>query len=301
MNDAPDNITSPAHPVTRRKDRIRVATTQLYYPNGEGALAPTLEYIARAGHDGCDLIAFPEYHLGHVTNPGPQLDAVAKAAASAQTNVIIGAWEDFPDGTFANTAFVFDRSGALVGRYCKTHAAVGGPPHSWPPFDDQEEWHMKLGEGFPVFDLDFGTVGVMTCYDGYFPESSHCLALNGAELIVWINGRCGSVEDFLVKAYMWTGFVHMVTANQSTGAGTMIGTYPWDILCATRDANLDFYLTADLDMAKLREHRVWSRMFHQRRPELYTAIAQRHAIWQNYPDMEQPPTLEQLTAAKKTK
>ncbi len=286
------------HPVVRRKALARVATTQLYYPDGRGALAATTEHIARAGAEDCDLVVFPEYHLGDIRVPGPEMDAIGAAAARHRVNVVVGAWEVFEDGTFANAAYVVDRDGKIVGCYNKAHAAVGRDPHSWPPFEDQREWWMQPGDGFPVFNLDFGRIGVMTCYDGYFPEVPHCLSLNGAEIIVWINGRHGSVEDYLVRSYMFTGFVHMVTANQSTGAGAMIGSYPDRILQISREANKDFFFTADLDLEDLRMRRAWGRMFHQRRPELYGALVQRHPIWENYPELDQPPTVAELEARK---
>ena len=53
---------------------------------------------------------------------------------------------------------------------------------------------MQRGEDLPVFDLDFGRVGILTCYDGWFPESFRALSLKGAELIVWVNGRRASLR-----------------------------------------------------------------------------------------------------------
>jgi predicted amidohydrolase len=44
---------------------------------------------------------------------------------------------------------------------------------------------LSRGNGFPVFDLDFGKVGIMICYDNYFPESARSLGVNGAELILY--------------------------------------------------------------------------------------------------------------------
>jgi N-carbamoylputrescine amidase len=236
------------------------------------------------------MVAFPEYHLDHVKCPGPVTDAVCRAAAGANVNVVVGGWEDFPNGEFANTAFIINRQGEVVGRYCKIHRAIGDAPHCWPPTGAEGEWLMRAGDGFPTFDLDFGRIGVMTCYDGYFPESAHSLVLGGAEVIVWINGRGGAVEDFMVKTYMFTGACHMVCTNQSTGAGTMIAHYPREVLSITREANIDAFLTGELDMAMLREARVWHRMFHQRRPDLYGALTQRHPAWEAYPDLPQPPT-----------
>ena len=43
---------------------------------------------------------------------------------------------------------------------------------------------MERGTDLPVFDFDFGRVGILTCYDGWFPESFRSLSLKGAELIV---------------------------------------------------------------------------------------------------------------------
>jgi len=72
-----------------------------------------------------------------------------------------------------------------------------------PGFDPSESvvrWVMKRGDDFPVFDLDFGRVGILTCYDGWFPETFRILSLKGAEILVWINGRrCGmaaTLTDF---------------------------------------------------------------------------------------------------------
>ncbi len=50
--------------------------------------------------------------------------------------------------------------------YNKTHSATGAPPYFWPP-GEGGEWTMLRGDEYPVFDLDFARVGVMTCYDGY--------------------------------------------------------------------------------------------------------------------------------------
>ena len=75
---------------------------------------------------------------------------------------------------------------------------------------------MERGEGLPVFELDNGLrLGILTCYDGWFPEPARALSLQGAEMIVWINGRGGSVEDFIVQATMFQSHVAMVTTNQA--------------------------------------------------------------------------------------
>ncbi len=95
---------------------------------------------------------------------------------------------------------------------------------------------MERGTELTVFDFDFGRVGILTCYDGWFPESFRSLSLKGAELIVWINGRRGSVEDFIIQSAIFQNHVAVIRANQAYGGGTMIGDLPAKILARCPDA-----------------------------------------------------------------
>ncbi|MDF2684867.1 MAG: carbon-nitrogen hydrolase family protein [Clostridia bacterium] len=85
-------------------------------------------------------------------------------------------WDMEPagDGRFYNTSYILDRQGNEVGRFRKVHLTYG----------EMFGGTIK-GESFPVFDLDFGKIGIMICFDNYFPESARCLALQGAELILY--------------------------------------------------------------------------------------------------------------------
>jgi hypothetical protein len=128
--------------------------------------------VEKAAKDKAQLVVFPEYLLGRISVPGPQTDRISKAATAGRIYVVVGCWEVFKDGSFANTALLFDRTGKIAGKYNKIHAAVdhfeGDPPWSKPPkgkntdwfVRNDPEWLMKRGEGFPVFDLDFGRIGI---------------------------------------------------------------------------------------------------------------------------------------------
>ncbi len=193
--------------------------------------------------------------------------------------MIVGCWEVFEDGTYANTALLFDRSGKVAGKYKKVHAAVdhfeGEPPWSQPPqgkeldwfLTNDPEWKMQRGDDFPVFDLDFGRIGILTCYDGWFPETHRMLSLRGAELLVWINGRRGPVEDFIVRSAMYQDEVAMIATNQAYGSGTMIGQWPARILASCTEAR-EGYITATIELGSVRKARQNSRNLRQRRPEL---------------------------------
>jgi predicted amidohydrolase len=250
---------------------------------GDSPVKSVLSYIERAGNDRAQLVVFPEYILGRIHVPGSETRQIAAAAAASRLYVIIGCWELLDDGQFANTALLFGRDGRIVGKYRKTHAAVdqfeGQPAWAKPPsgksrdwfIQNDPEWIMQKGEDLPVFDLDFGRIGILTCYDGWFPESFRVLSLKGAELIVWINGRGGTVEDFIVRSVVFQSHVAMVCTNQAYGGGTMIADWPARIVARSPDRQ-EAYITGTIDLQRIRQVRSNSRNFQQRRPELYGEI-----------------------------
>ncbi len=277
-------------PIPPRPDRVKIAAVQItgytkcYQQRADyDPSAAIVDYIKRAATDEAQLVVFPEYHLGRIQVPSAVTERIGRAAAEQGIYVIVGCWELLENEEFANAALLFDRDGRIAGKYYKTHAAVdqyeGEPAYSRPPagrdrqwlIENDPEWIMKRGERFPVFELDFGTVGIATCYDGYFPETFRLLALNGAEMIVWINGRHGRIQDFMVRAAMFRNEVCMICTNQAYGAGTMIAQWPTAILAECSEAKED-YVTATLDLAPVRAARARSRNAQQRRPEIYSDL-----------------------------
>lgn len=283
-----------ADPKAIDRDHVKVAAVQISgYDKGElpragyDPVAKLIPYIDRAGQAGAQLVVFPEYVLGHIAVPGAETKRIATAAKANSIYVIVGCWNAIDEKTFANSALVFDRDGSILGKYNKTHAAIdhyadGQPPWQNPPADrtrqwmleNDPEWIMKVGTELPVFDLDFGKIGIMTCYDGWFPEPARVLSLRGAEIIVWINGRGGQVEDFIVKSIMFQSHVGMITTNQAYGSGTMIGDItgaPARIIdrCPNKQES---WITGTIDLKRIRQRRDTSRNFAQRRPDLYNAL-----------------------------
>ncbi len=274
----------------KKSGTVKVAAVQILgYDKGESPregydpAEKMLPYIDRAGSDGAELVVFPEYVLGHIQVPSPTTEKFSKAAAKNQIYVVVGCWEEFKDGTYANTALVFDRQGKIAGKYRKTHAAVdhweGSPPWSKPPTgkddkwfrENDPEWTMQKGTDLPVFEFDFGKVGIMTCYDGWFPEPARVLSLKGAEIILWMNGRGGAVEDFIVKTTMFQSHVAMITTNQAYGGGTMIGDGLASILARCPDKT-EAYISGTIHLDRVRNRRAHSRNFQQRRPDLYNIL-----------------------------
>lgn len=282
------DVSTASEPEPNRKpDSVKVAAVQLIgydktdVPReGYDPTEKMLPYIGRAAADQAQLVVFPEYVLGRTPVPGPLTQKIASTAAEHQIYVIVGCWEVFDDQTYANTALIFDRQGNIAGKYRKTHAAVdqyeGEPAWSRPPSGKDDdwfirndpEWTMQRGKELPVFEFDFGRVGILTCYDGWFPESFRVLSLSGAEILVWMNGRGGSVEEFIMKSVTFQSHVGMICTNQAYGGGTMIGDVPAKVLARCPDRE-EAYITAEINLARIRQTRKYSRNFRQRRPDLY--------------------------------
>ncbi len=247
------------------------------------AVGKAVYYIEQAAQDSAQLVVFPEYYLGGITIPGKETMAISEAAARNRIYVVIGSWEIFKDSSFANAALLFGRDGKLLGKYYKTHAAVdnyeGEPPYSSPPkghdrnwfLRNDPEWIMKKGQEFPVFDLDFARIGILTCYDGWFPEPFRILSLKGAEILVWINNRNGRVEDYIVRTAMHHNTVSMICTNKADGGGTMIADYPQEIKVHCPGSG-EYYISAILNLKRLRYAREHDRNAQQRRPDIYGEI-----------------------------
>jgi formamidase len=104
--------------------------------------------------------------------PGPLTERVGKIAAKAKRWIVAGSIEERVGDRLHNTAIAFSPDGELVARYRKLFP--------WRPYESVDPGD----EPAPVFEIPgTGRVGLMICYDGWFPEVARGLALQGAELI----------------------------------------------------------------------------------------------------------------------
>ncbi len=276
------------------KDQARITLVQLTDKGDPDSVVERMPaFFEQAAAYGSDLIVFPEYVLGrNITVDDPNVQKFFALAKEHKMYAIAGLVESHGE-KWTTTALVVDRSGNLLGRYFKTHPASGPPPHWWPPVKGSDaEARGVLGNQFKVFHLDFGPIGILECYDGYFPEAWGCTSFEGAEVILWINGRGGMIEDayciFAARAY---GCV--VGANISNGRNTG---FAGSVVAAEgqrEEARLfprikepgDACVHATINLAALRHQRKHLRTMHQRRPELYGRLTEDVKIWQDYPDI----------------
>jgi predicted amidohydrolase len=174
-------------PVADRGNVIRTAVCQ--YAPVLGDFAINVEKGARAieeaAENGADLIILPEMaNSGYVVyssaearalaehpNESPAVARWQELAHEYNTYVVAGFGEKVNDTAFYNAALVIGPTG-ILGTYRKTHL-----------FFEEKLYYRPGNLGYPVFDLPFGRIGILICYDLRFPEASRILALKGADMI----------------------------------------------------------------------------------------------------------------------
>ncbi|MDB6126804.1 MAG: ramA 5 [Verrucomicrobia bacterium] len=142
-----------------------------------------------------------------------------------------------------NTAVLIDREGRIVGKYRKVHLPIA-----------EAEEGITPGRDYPVFDTDFGRVGMMVCWDNFFPEAARLLRLNGAEIILLpINGDgVPGHWDVITRARAIDNSVFLVASSQAAVSPSMIVDPNGRVLAST----IDGLAMADIDLDK--ETRVWA-------------------------------------------
>jgi predicted amidohydrolase len=188
---------APSSPSTSEKNRLFYA-----------------EKIIEAGKLGVDILCLGEgitvvstgkkYAEVAEPVPGPTSRILGEAARKAKLYVVAGIYER--EGSLVyNTALLIDRNGNIAGKYRKTHLpqteVYGG---------------ITPGTEYPVFQTDFGTVGIEICYDNFFPEVVRNLAINGAEIIllpIWGDIReQGYVWDIVARSRAIDNSIYLVAS-----------------------------------------------------------------------------------------
>jgi predicted amidohydrolase len=266
----------------------------------EQNLALAERLLTRAGKLGCDIVCYPECIEGtgcHLVRsdtslfvemaeeiPGPTSDRVAEIASKYHTHIIYTQYERVGDAIY-NAGVLMGRQGEILGRYYKIQLPA------------IERWTVTRGNSFPVFQTEFGVVGILICYDLAFPEIARCLALNGAELLfcptmgIGTRGACEGNGLIQVQARAMDNFSPI--AISTCRKDSMIVNSDGGVLATARPYTEDVIAaTLDLD-ARPEDHSEWemitgvsdvrARLLQERLPEVYQPLLDPH-----------PPVLEQI-------
>lgn len=181
-----------------------VVSTMYFRPPGptvEKNISLMSDMLDKAGQAGSDIVCLPEgwatceTGLGMTKVEANTLDGSASVMLSEKAKeygmYIVSGLYSWEGDTVKNVAALYDRQGKIQGVYEKVQLP-----------DSETEQGAVPGTTFPVFTTDFGKIGILICWDLFFPEISRILALNGAEMLfcpIWGDIR-GSNEAWKVTA-----------------------------------------------------------------------------------------------------
>jgi len=110
--------------------------------------------------------------------PGPSTEALSRIAAARGIVIVGSLFERRAPGLYHNTAVVIDADGTLLGRYRKMH--IPDDPLFY------EKFYFTPGDlGFRSFDTRFGRIGVLVCWDQWYPEAARLTSLTGAQILFY--------------------------------------------------------------------------------------------------------------------
>ena len=281
--------------------KVTIGLVQMSMSEEPGAnLRKAVRMIAEAAGKGAQVIClpelfttryFPQYdtvegrkreQAHHEAVPGPTTEALSKAAADAGAVLIGGSIYEKAGAHFYNTAPVFDQGGRMIGRYRKTHI----------PHDDHffEQSYFDPGDsGFQVYGTDRGRIGVMICYDQWYPEAARSNALLGAEMVFYPTaiGRVRGVEQAEGDwQQAWENVMrgHAIANGMVVAACNRVGTedsmefwggsFVIDAFGKTlvRGSESEEIVLAEVDREHGENVRKGWRFFPNRRPECYSQI-----------------------------
>ncbi|MDI3261554.1 MAG: carbon-nitrogen hydrolase [Fulvimonas sp.] len=173
--------------------RLKVALLQETHRGSREANLDAIEAgLREAAAAGAELVLLQELHNGPYfcqhesvdafelaeTIPGPGTARLGKLAEALRLVVVASLFERRAAGLYHNTAVVFDRSAAIAGKYRKMH--IPDDPAFY------EKFYFTPGDlGFEPIDTSVGRLGVLVCWDQWYPEAARLMALAGAELLLY--------------------------------------------------------------------------------------------------------------------
>lgn len=289
---------------------LKVALVQQSCSNNrEDNLARTIAGIHEAARLGARLVLLQELHTSLYfcqsedtaqfdlaePVPGPSSHALAEVAKALQVVIVASLFEHRASGLYHNTAAVLDSDGSLAGIYRKMH--IPDDPGFY------EKFYFTPGDlGFLPISTSLGKLGVLVCWDQWFPEAARMMTLAGADMLLYPTAIGWDPEDTRAEqqrqteAWITVQRAHAVangipvlvcnrTGFEAAPGGNQQGIQFWgnsfvcgpqgEILAeASRDK--ETVLTAELDLSRVEKvRRIWPYL-RDRRIDAYSDLTKRY-------------------------
>jgi len=219
--------------------------------------------------------------------PGPVTDRLGSLAGELGVVLVSSLFEKRGPGLYHNTAAIHDADGSLLGLYRKSHIPQD------PAFE--EKFYFTPGDtGWPVWDTKFGKLGVLICWDQWYPEAARLMALGGAQILIyptaigWLPEEKPTHGEAQHNAWETVQRGHAVANGCYVAAINRTGTEgntefwgrsfvanPYGELIARASTDTEEILLCDLELHQVEEfRRIWP-FFRDRRTDAYADLTRR--------------------------
>ena len=201
----------------------------------EATIAKTLELIAEAKNGGADLVVCQELHqtqyfcqsedtnfFDHANDWQEDVAFWGRVAKENGVVLVTSLFEKRADGLYHNTAFVFERDGSVAGKYRKMH--IPDDPGFY------EKFYFTPGDiGFEPIETSLGKLGVLVCWDQWYPEAARLMALKGAKILIyptaigWFEGDSDDEKSRQLEAWVAVQRGHSVANGLPVVAVNRVG------------------------------------------------------------------------------
>ena len=284
-------------------DSVRVGLIQLTAEDTPAAnVRKTLPRIEEAAAKGAKIIGLQEmfttkyfcinqdpknFDLAEPIETGPSVTELAKAAKRLGVVIVAPLFEARGSEVYHNTAAVIDADGTVLGKYRKMHIPQD------PGFE--EKFYFTPGDlGFRTWNTAHGDIGVLICWDQWYPEAARLTALGGAQILFyptaigWLPEEKAALGHAQHNAWETVQRGHGVANGCYVAATNRVGTEgrtqfwgqsfvsdPYGEIVARASIEQEEILLADCDLVKQREfRRIWP-FFRDRRIDAYGDLTRR--------------------------
>ncbi|HEX9879023.1 MAG TPA: carbon-nitrogen hydrolase [Candidatus Binatia bacterium] len=266
-----------------------------------GNLSRTIAKVRAAARQGAQIVCLQELFLsGYFPQtedanlfklaepvPGPTTEQLGRLAAAEKIVIVASLFERRSAGIYHNTAVVIDADGTVAGKYRKMH--IPDDPCYY------EKFYFTPGDlGFPAFQTRYAKIGVLVCWDQWFPEAARLVALGGAEIIVYPTAigkvAADSVADAKNQRRAWklvqqghavSNGVYVAAVNRVGREGKLVfwgGSFavdPFGGVLVEAGETKEEVLLAPCDLSKIDETRRNWPFLRDRRIDAYDALTER--------------------------
>lgn len=269
------------------KEKIKVALAQISCKRGDKAenIRKIESLVTKAKQQGADLVIFPELSLtGYTmrdqiyelaeTIPGHSMTVLEKIAKKTGTYIVFGMPElsGKTQATIYNAAVLVGPNG-FVGKYRKMYL----PTHSV----FEEKRYFRPGYQTGVFETELGKIGLIICYDIFFPEVSRLTRLKGAQLIVCISASPATRRTFFetltaaraIENTAFLAYVNLVGIEdglQFWGGSRLVGPNGKTLVQAKYDE--EDMVVGEINYADIRPTETFVPILKDLRPELFDKL-----------------------------